>query len=62
VCAAPLFRAVFAPLAGNTLVDPPLSADSPGHLGQVAVDATYFYKCVAPNQWERLPLSALASW
>lgn len=32
----------------------PPSSGSPGAPGQMAYDSTYFYICVAPNQWKRI--------
>ena len=36
----------------------PATATSTGVVGQTAYSATYFYVCVATNQWRRAPLSA----
>jgi hypothetical protein len=41
-------------LAKLTIVEVPSSAASKGIGGQVALDATYFYLCVAENTWKRI--------
>lgn len=38
---------------------PPLTANSAGTPGAVAVDANFAYFCYAPNRWRRV---AVASW
>lgn len=38
-------------------VSPPTSSISEGIQGQMAYDSTYFYICVAPNQWKRIAAS-----
>lgn len=37
----------------------PATASASGVIGQVAVDGSYFYVCVAANSWKR---AALVSW
>lgn len=37
----------------------PASATSPGTMGQMAYDSSYFYVCIALNSWKR---TALSSW
>lgn len=34
--------------------DAPISSTSTGITGQMAIDSTYFYICVAPNTWKRI--------
>jgi len=40
-------------------VSPPATATSSGSVGEWAVDASYFYACVANNTWRRV---AISSW
>lgn len=42
-------------------VTPPATETSSGTAGQRAVDASYFYACVATDTWKRVPFD-LASW
>lgn len=59
----PIFAPLFVKVVDDTIIDTaPESADSSGHIGQHAIDEAYFYKCVAPNEWKRLSLSALSTW
>ena len=41
------------------LVPVPLSASSPGVVGQVAFDQTHFYVCTLANTWKRV---SIATW
>ncbi|SFZ86011.1 hypothetical protein SAMN02983003_3183 [Devosia enhydra] len=45
--------------SNGTRVSPPATATSSGSTGEWAVDANYFYACVANNTWRRV---ALSSW
>jgi hypothetical protein len=47
------------PPTAPALVAAPLSASATGIVGQVAMDANYFYVCVNTNTWKRV---ALATW
>lgn len=38
-------------------VPAPVAFDSPGTVGQVAIDLNYLYVCVATDVWKRTPLS-----
>lgn len=46
-------------MRGWTVVSVPGSSTATGVLGQVALDSTYLYICVANNTWRRV---TLASW
>jgi hypothetical protein len=43
----------------SILVTPPISSESPGKKGYIAVDDEYFYICTDLNTWKRIPLSNL---
>jgi len=45
------------PPTAPALVAAPLSATATGSVGQVALDANYFYVCVNTNTWKRIALS-----
>lgn len=45
------------PPTAPALVAAPLSATAAGSVGQVALDANYFYVCVNTNTWKRVALS-----
>lgn len=47
------------PPTAPALVAAPVSATATGIVGQVALDASYFYVCVNTNTWKRV---ALATW
>lgn len=47
------------PVGGLALATVPSTASSTGVQGQIAVDSSYVYLCVATNTWKR---SALSSW
>jgi len=47
------------PPTAPALVTVPSSATAPGIVGQVSLDANYFYVCVNTNTWKRV---ALATW
>lgn len=39
-----------------TVVDPPVSPFSNGLTGAIAYDSNFFYVCIAPSTWRRIPL------
>lgn len=41
-----------------SVVAVPSSSDSPGTVGDFAIDSEYFYVCASPNKWSRCPLSS----
>lgn len=43
----------------NTLVPVPSAANAPGLIGDMAIDSSYVYFCVATNTWKR---AALSTW
>jgi hypothetical protein len=50
---------VFGALMSNAaiLVAAPATATSAGTVGQIALDATHFYACIATNTWVRATLA-----
>lgn len=45
-------------LKGWVVVPVPGSSTATGVLGQVAIDSTYLYICIANNTWRRVTLAA----
>lgn len=43
----------------NAMVSAPASATAIGNTGDIAMDSSYFYVCIAPNTWKRV---AIATW
>jgi hypothetical protein len=43
----------------NAMVPAPASATAVGNTGDIAMDSSYFYVCIAPNTWKRV---AIATW
>ena len=41
---------------------PPATSTSPGEQGQLSVDATHIYMCVAKNTWKRMLLDTSGGW
>jgi hypothetical protein len=39
-------------------VDPPVESSSEGTEGMRALDANYFYLCIGPNTWRRIPITS----
>ncbi|CAB4129310.1 hypothetical protein UFOVP112_408 [uncultured Caudovirales phage] len=45
-------------LAGFTIVSVPVSSSAAGSIGQVALDTSYLYICVADHTWKRISLTS----
>ena len=37
----------------------PANSQSPGRIGNIAIDSEFFYICTEPNNWKRIPLNEI---
>jgi len=51
-------QAALAAFSSFTIVSVPVSSSATGSVGQIALDTSYMYVCVADNTWKRISLGS----